>query len=243
MRTPATFHLWSSIGKKLLTGLPGLLLILFIIMHLAGNLTILAGKDTFNGYAHRLEAFGPVLLVLEIAIVALFAVHAVIGINVWLDKRRARPLRNTVVESKGPPSRQPLSALSMILTGAGLLVFLVIHLLQFRFGPGEADGYVTTLGGEPARDLHRLVVKEFHELPDVIAYVVAMVLLGFHLRHGFWSAFQSLGMLNPRLRPLAYAAGIVVGAVFAFGFLFLPIWIYLFVPEPGVSGLAMMGQP
>ncbi|HVO24025.1 MAG TPA: succinate dehydrogenase cytochrome b subunit, partial [Candidatus Margulisiibacteriota bacterium] len=205
---PARFHFWSSIGKKLLTGITGVGLMVFLVLHLVGNLNLLIGKDAFNGYTHKLESLGELLVVVELGLLAVFVLHIVSAVSVWVNNRSARAVHNSIVHTKGAPSRQTLASRSMIVTGAVLLVFTVLHVLQFRFGPSVREGYVTTLGNEQVRDLYRLVVEKFKQLPFVIAYMAAMVVVGVHLRHGFWSAFQSLGALNPRLRSLAFSAGV-----------------------------------
>jgi succinate dehydrogenase cytochrome b subunit len=238
----ARFHLWSSTGKKLLTGLTGAGLMAFLVLHLAGNLTLLFGKDAFNGYTHKLEGLGELVIVVELGLLALFLVHIVSAVSVWRLNRSARDVRNSVVHSKGAPSRQTLSSRSMIITGAVLLVFTVLHVLQFRFGPSVREGYVTSLGNEQVRDLYRLVLEKFKQLPFVCAYMAVMVVVGIHLRHGFWSAFQSLGVLTPRLRSLAFSGGAVVAVLMAFGFFILPIYIYLFGALPG-AGLALAPHP
>jgi len=235
----ARFHLWSSIGKKLLTGLTGVGLIGFVIAHVAGNLTLLVGGPAFNEYAQKLHNLGPLLIVAELGLVGLFLLHAVSAVTVWWDGRQARADRNTVVASKGPPSKQTFASRTMIITGSILLVFVVLHVVHFRFGPGMAEGYVTTVKGEQARDLYRLVVETFKQPVPVIAYMAVMLLLGFHLRHGVWSAFQSLGALTPGLRGFAFGAALVVAVVVAFGFLVIPPYIYLFAPATA-GGLAMV---
>lgn len=231
MQSPR-FHLWSSIGKKLLTGLTGIGLMGFLVLHLVGNLNLLLGKDAFNGYTHTLESLGELLVVAELGLLAVFLVHIASAVTVWKANRGARAVRNSVVRSKGAPSRQTTSSRSMIITGAILFIFVVLHVWQFRFGPSVPEGYVTSLANEQVRDLHRLVVEKFKQLPFVVGYMAAMVVLGLHLRHGFWSAFQSLGMLNQRLRTLAFSAGVFVAAILAFGFFILPIYIYLFAAVP-----------
>ncbi len=241
MSTPR-FRLSSSIGKKLLNGLTGVLLLLFIVAHLAGNLTIFAGKDALNGYAHLTHQLGAMLIVIELALGALFLAHAASAIAVWRAGRRARTRTNAEVASKGGPSRQTLASRSMIVTGLVLLAFLVVHLWQFRFGPGVAQGYVADLHGERVWDLHRIVVETFKKPLWVAVYVAVMALLGLHLRHGFWSAFQSLGVLNPRLRSLAFSVALGFALVVAATFLVLPIYVYLFAPVPAAAGLALV-QP
>ncbi len=240
MDTPR-FRLASSLGKKLLNGATGVLLLLFIVGHLLGNLTIFAGKDALNGYAATTHSLGGLLIAVELALGAVFLVHAVSAILVWRDNRRARSVRYSVMRSQGGSSKQTLASRSMIVTGLVLLVFLIIHLWQFRFGPGEAQGYVATLDGRQVWDLHRIVVETFKQPVWVAFYMAVMVLLGFHLRHGFWSAFQSIGALNPRLRPIAFSAGVVFAVVIAVGFFVLPLFVYLYVPEP-TAGVALV-QP
>jgi succinate dehydrogenase / fumarate reductase cytochrome b subunit len=139
--------------------------------------------------------------------------------------------------SKGAASKQTVSSRTMIVTGLVLLVFLVIHLKQFRFGPD----YHTSLPGHlgDVWDLYRIVFETFQQPVWVIFYVVVMVLLGFHLRHGFWSAFQSIGALNPKLRPLAFSLGVVFALIIAVGFLVLPIFVYYVAPGHA-AGIAML---
>lgn len=232
-----SFEWRSSVGKKLLNGLTGLLAMGFLVSHLLGNLTLLAGPEAFNGYSERLRHLGPLLTAAELGLLALFVVHAVSAIRVYLDKRSARSVGYTLSRSKGAPSRQGLSSRSMIVTGLVLLAFLVWHVIQFRFGPS----YPLGLGGEEGgRDLYRLVYEVFQNPFWVAVYVGCMALLGLHLRHGFWSAFQSLGALDRRLLPTAYAAGAVFAVVLAVGFLILPVYMMLFAPEPLATGLAMV---
>lgn len=238
MSTPR-FQLRSSVGKKLLNGLTGVLLLLFIVAHLAGNLTIFVGKDALNAYAAATHSLGALLIVAELGLVVLFLAHAVSAISVWLDNRRARKSGYVMKKSKGAASKQTLASRTMIVTGIVLLVFLVVHLWQFRFGPA----YMTTLPGHEGEvwDLHRIVVETFKQPVWVAIYVAVMVLLGFHLRHGFWSAFQSIGALNPKVRPIAFSAGLVFALVIAIGFLLLPVFVYL-SPDPN-AGVASLVKP
>ena len=114
----------------------------------------------------------------------------------------------------------------MIITGIILAVFITYHVITFKYGPGVSDGYVTNINGVEMRDLYRLVVESFQNVYIMLGYVICMILLGFHLRHGFWSAFQSLGVQHKRLVPLIYGVGILLAFVLAIGFLFIPIYIY-----------------
>lgn len=218
---------WSSVAKKLLNAITGIGLVIFVILHLAGNLTLLSpNPDTFNAYAHSLTELGFLLYAAEIGLLLLFLLHIVSALSVWVQNRSARSGRYLVHASRGKPSRRSISSMTMIYTGLILLAFVVWHVVTFRFGPGISEGYVTYINGEEVRDLHRLVVEFFSNPVNVLLYVGVMILLGFHLRHGFWSAFQSLGVNHPKYSPFIYALGIVAAFVLAIGFLILPVWLY-----------------
>jgi succinate dehydrogenase cytochrome b subunit len=222
----------SSVARKFLTGLSGFLLILFLVVHLGGNLTLLVGRDLFNNYTHHVESLGVLLYVVEIGLLAVFLAHIATAIGVQLEKRRARPTGYAVRRSKGGPSRQTLASRSMIVTGLVLLVFVPLHVWMFKFNQGHASSTMM-LNGKEVRDLYSIVVAAFKNPLIAWGYVAVMFLLGFHLRHGFWSSLQSLGALSPRMLPVFYGLGILVALLLAGGFLVLPLWIHYVVPLPG----------
>jgi len=218
---------WSSVGKKVIDALTGLALVAFVVFHLIGNLSLLRGDPgPFNHYAHFWESLGIFLYLIELGLIAVFLFHTVLGVAVWLDKRKARPQKYKQSADAGSPSKKTWSSKNMIISGLVLFVFTIVHLKNFKYGPGLAEKYIYMADGQPIRDLYRLVIESFHNEVYVIGYTVAMILLGFHLRHGFWSAFQSLGVQHPRLVPLIYAVGILIAIVLAAGFILLPVYIY-----------------
>jgi len=220
--------LTSQVGRKILTGITGVLLVLFIIGHLSGNLTLLSNDPlVFNTYAKFLHSFGTLVYVVEVALALVILLHAYIGIAIAIRKRKARAAGYEVYKSKGGASKQSISSRTMVYTGIILLVFLVIHIVQFRFGAGVHEGYAVTIKGDESRDLYRLVYETFQNLGWVIFYVAVMLLLGFHLRHGVWSALQSLGAMKPRYSKVIYGIALLLGLVLAVGFLILPIYIFL----------------
>jgi succinate dehydrogenase / fumarate reductase cytochrome b subunit len=229
----------SSVGKKLVSGFTGLLLSGFVLAHLIGNLLLLVGRDAFNEYAYFLEHMGHgfVIYVMEAGLIAVFLFHAVSGVQVALDRRRARSTRYEKTASAGGASRQTLASRSMIVTGIVLFLFVPLHVAMFKFGVGTESIRMTAVDGVPFRDLYQLVVDWFKSTPTVAAYVAVMLLLGTHLRHGFWSAFQSLGAANPRYMPLIYGTGLAFAAAIAFGFLFIPVYVYLFVDPTAVGAM------
>jgi succinate dehydrogenase / fumarate reductase cytochrome b subunit len=234
--------LTSQVGRKILTGITGVLLVLYLIAHLSGNLSLLSpDHNAFNKYGAFLHGFGGLFYFIEISLGLVILIHAYIGIAIAMRKARARKEGYEVHRSKGGPSKQSLSSRTMIITGMVLLTFIVIHVAQFRFGPGPAQGYsvmvdqtpttvngqTVMVGGHELHDLRRITFETFQHVGWVIFYVGVMLLLAFHLRHGIWSALQSLGAMRPRYTPVIYSLALVLALLLAIGFLFLPIWIYL----------------
>ena len=218
----------STLGRKYLMGASGLGLVLFVIVHLLGNLTLYAHSgDPINTYAARLEGLGVGLIVLELGLVGMIILHIVTAFQVTYSSKVARPIDYSSAKSKNGPSKNNLSSRNMIWTGVVLLVFLVIHIKQFKYGSSVDEGYTATVNGVMVRDLYRLVVETFVQLKWTAFYVACMLFLGIHLRHGFWSAFQSLGIINPRWSKPIYATGLILALLLSFGFLFIPIYIYV----------------
>ncbi len=220
--------LLSPVGRKVLTGVTGIGLVGFVIAHMVGNLTYLSpDPNAYNAYAYKLMSLGWIFYSIEILLALCFVLHAIVGITIQVRRRKARPVGYKAYKSAGNPSRAGYSARSMIVTGLILLGFLVLHLISFKYGPGEAQGYVATLeGGEVVRDLRRLMTEKFQEPLYAFGYPIIMLLLGMHMRHGVWSALQSLGMMSRRLSPYIYTLAAVLGVLVAVGFLFVPLYIY-----------------
>jgi succinate dehydrogenase / fumarate reductase cytochrome b subunit len=221
----------SSVFKKFVMGLTGLALVGFTITHLTGNL-LLYRKDGsyFNAYAEKLASFGALLYVAEAGLLAFFVFHAVTGIRLAFAGKAAKGSKYAVARSKGGNSKWGLASNNMAITGTILLVFLVWHILHFKYGPGVAQGYTTQIPGieGEVRDLHRLVYEEFKEPFDAAAYSVVMIILAFHLRHGVWSALQSLGLTRENNSRTLYAILSALGILLGVGFLTIPVYIYFF---------------
>ena len=212
----------SPIGKKIITGITGLGLSLFVLVHLAGNLTLFAGSQAYNQLAHSIDSLGILLYVIEIILLALVVFHAVVGITIRLNSLKARPVGYSQIKSVCEPSKQSLTSRSMLITGIVLLGFLILHLATFKFGAS----YPTVINGVEMRDLSSLVIEKFHHPLYAFGYGGVMIMLGVHLRHGFWSAWQSIGVLNSQLSPLVYAIALIFALLIAIGFIFLPLSIY-----------------
>lgn len=215
--------IWSSVGKKLVMAVTGLAMVIFLIEHMTGNLLLYStNPDAYNSFSHFLISLGWLLIAAELVLVAFLLFHVVSGISVALGKRKARPVGYDKKSNAGGPSKKTVSSSTMIYSGILIFVFIAIHLKTFKYGPH----YTTVVDGKEIRDLHRLVMEVFQNPVYVAWYIVALALMGLHLRHGFWSAFQSLGVHHPRFTPVIYTLGIVTALVITIGFLGIPIWIY-----------------
>ncbi len=224
---PFTKAALSSVGKKIFMAFTGLFLVFFLVVHLAGNLALYAqDAELFNRYSHFLTSVKEILYPFEFVFLVFILYHIVTAVSITLGKWRARPQGYKIKKDLGPPSRKTLSSTTMIYTGSLILIFLVIHLATFKWGTEYSVSYH---GEPPIRDLYRLVVEKFKNPYYSGFYVIVMALLGFHLRHGFWSAFQSLGLNHPRYNGLIRFVGVLIAIVLAMGFLFIPVYIYFFV--------------
>jgi succinate dehydrogenase / fumarate reductase cytochrome b subunit len=221
-----TKPLKSTVGRKFIMAVSGIFLMLFLIVHLGGNLTMFVGADLFNSYAHHLESLGPLLYVAEAGLLAIFLFHVVTAFQVNAEKRHARPDRYAVIASKGGASKTTIASKSMIYTGVILLLFIPIHIWMFKFNAGK-DFQTTLVHGKEIKDLFSPVAEAFKNPFVAFGYAGVMLLLGLHLRHGFWSALQSLGAMSPKCSTLVYAGGLLFALLLAGGFFLLPIYFFI----------------
>jgi succinate dehydrogenase / fumarate reductase, cytochrome b subunit len=210
----------SSVGTKLVLGVTGLLLFAYLVVHLLGNLMVFAGQETFNHYAHALAA-NPLVVPAEIALLLLFALHIFKAVTMWTGNQRARPVSYRKKSWAGHTSRKSVASTTMLWTGLAILIFVVIHVAHIKYGAWYE------IGDPPVRDLYRTEVEVFSSPLWVAAYVVSMVLVGFHLRHGFSSAFQSLGVDHPLYTKRLIVLGTTIAILIAGGFAVIPLWVYL----------------
>lgn len=221
------FRAWSTLGRKIITGITAMGLVIFITEHLIGNLLLLSPNPIYyNTYAYDLMSWGVFLYIIEIGLLLFFLFHIAAGTAVYLRKRQARPNKYVKYQSTGGSSRQTISSRTMIWTGILLLIFIVFHLITFKYNPSLATKYAIMINGHHAHDFYHLVYHTFANPWITLWYAIIMVLLGYHLRHGFWSMFQSLGAMKPGMTPVIYSIGVIIAIIIAFGFLIIPIWIH-----------------
>jgi succinate dehydrogenase / fumarate reductase cytochrome b subunit len=210
----------SSIGKKLVVGLSGLALCGFLVVHLAGNLLIFQ-KDgvAFNNYAKTLTS-NPLIIPMELGLTALFLAHIAMAIRITRENRIARPVRYEFEASQGG---RTVASSTMIYTGLFVLLFLIVHLADFRFGPKHAIDAAT---GKEVMKLHELVMADFGNALRSLFYAVASCIVGVHVSHGLQSAFRTLGLVHPRYTPWVDKLSALFGGVMAIGFGSIPLWAF-----------------
>jgi succinate dehydrogenase / fumarate reductase cytochrome b subunit len=192
----------SSIGKKSIMAASGLLLTLFICTHLLGNSISFLGREAFNSYAERLHSLGVLIYLFELGLLTLFLIHILTGVILYFENLGARPSRYSVDTSEGGRS---LGSRTMPYTGVIILVFIIVHLINFHF----TDKSVLIAD----------LVRELLSKPGLaFFYIFSLVALALHLSHGFWSLFQSIGFNHEKYNQLllkgALAFSILVGIVF-----------------------------
>ncbi len=202
----------SSVGKKLVMAFTGLCFVLFIIVHLFGNLTIFLGKESFLSYVEDLHRSHKYLIPLAEVFLLIFGLlHIVFGLVLYIQNLKARPISYNLRKNAGG---RTVGSGTMPYTGLFLLIFISLHLVRFRFVEKITQNDFTIL------------INTFNNLGYVIFYILAMVALGLHLSHGIWSSFQTFGVNHPKYNGLIEKGGILLSILFAVGFASIPIYIF-----------------
>jgi succinate dehydrogenase / fumarate reductase cytochrome b subunit len=229
----------SSLGAKYVMAVTGLLLIGFVLAHMAGNLQIFLGKRALNDYARHLEELGGLLWAARLGLLLIFALHVALGLRLAYWRRHARPAPYVYEDTM----QASWASRHMLLTGLVVFAFVVYHLLHFTFGVTDPEHFKRNtlkvpeaeypLEGVVARepvmqkeyDVAKMVVDGFRNAWVSLAYVLAQIVLGLHLWHGGGSWLQSLGWNRRRSAWLVNAVGPVVAAVVVVGNCSIPLAI------------------
>jgi len=212
----------NSIGRKAVMAITGLLMVLFVVGHLLGNLSIFAGANGINTYAEKLHGLPVVVWATRVVMLAAVLFHLVISIQITLENNQATPSKYAVDRSL----RATFAGKNMIWTGLLLGAFIVFHLFHFtiRSIPGMEIVQVQEISGR--FDVFAMVAGAFGKAFTAVVYVVAMVSLFLHLSHGVQSTFQSLGLNNPKTMPGFVKFGTVLSVIFLLGYGSIPVAIF-----------------
>ena len=202
----------TSVGKKQLMAVTGFLFLLFLTAHLLGNLSVYGGPASFVSYAEHLHALGKLLLAAEIGMAVALIIHVTTAVFLFFENRRARPVRYEV--DKGGGGRT-LSSQIMPYTGLLILGFIGVHLATFSHH----------IVDQTTRNIFQIAAAVFSNPIYLAIYVIGVLLVTFHVRHGLWSAFQTVGANHPKYMPFIQKLSIVFAVIVAIGFGSLPFVI------------------
>ena len=205
----------STIGKKVLVAITGILFCLFLLFHLVNNLVIYTGEENFNYLVSSLEKIKPLIRLLEVVLLTILVVH--ISNSVYLSIQSKKSGNQTSL-SNVKKSNAPLSSRTMLFTGSVLFIFIVVHLSTFWFNfqlTDDHDAYYNMVTNSAIG---------FGNIFITILYLVAMVILGFHLKHGFSSAIQTLGIKDTSIGKVVSTIGVVFWLFIPAGFFSIAFW-------------------
>lgn len=211
----------SSIGAKFLMAVTGVLLLLFLFGHLAGNLLVFSGREALNGYAQWLRSHPGLVWGARIGLLAIFSLHIALALRLWSENRDARTVayRHPATVVASAASR------TMILTGLLVLAFVVYHLLHFTLHVIKTGAMGTTAEGHV--DVYNMVVAGFRHPVIAFSYFAAIAILGIHLWHAIGSAFQTLGWNHPAWNPVGRFLSVGIPIVVFLGYASIPLFIWL----------------
>lgn len=206
----------STVGKKIVMGATGLIMVAFLIGHMAGNLQVFIGAQRLNAYSAFLHSLGELLWIVRGVLLVSLVLHVVAAVQLIRIDRAARP----VAYAKHETQAATVASRTMRWGGLVLAIFIVLHLLHFTTG---------TLRPAPFShgDVYGNVIGSFM-VPWVSAlYIAAMVAVGLHLYHGTWSVFRTLGVAPPSARPLQHKISLVLAVILWLGFTIVPVGVLL----------------
>ncbi len=212
----------SSIGKKQIVAVTGLMLILFIVGHLAGNLIFYLGPEAFNKYAKKLSDLRPGFYVVEFGLLVVFVVHMTLTASIVLENIKSRTVNYNVKKSS---NQRSLSTRLMPFTGTILIAFVVWHLLDFTFTDKHGDASVLQDG--MSYGLYGVVYNAFTDPIHSGLYIIAMFSLGFHLNHGIQSFAQTFGFSSPTYTPLIKNISQWTAIVITLSFSSIPVYVLI----------------
>lgn len=209
----------SSIGKKIIMAITGLSLLFFLVIHLINNLLLFAGPEVFNKNVEQLESIKPIIRVVEVVLLLIFALHIYNALKLYFENKKAKPLKYAVDASS---QNSTFYSRYMTVSGIIILVFLIIHLATF-WKTFNFDAHKL----EVEFPFYTIVQDAFANPIISIFYIVVMIFLGIHLNHAFQSAFQTFGLRNKKFTWVIEKFGTLIAIVITIGFASIPVIFYI----------------
>ena len=194
----------------------GVLLAFFLVAHLVGNLMLFGGKDMFNNYVVSLTAMKPLVRVAEVILTLIFVGHILSGIRVSLENKKAKPRSYKIAPGNVTAN---FYSRTMAISGSIIFIFLVFHLQTFWWNFQNMHGRNS--------DFYEVVVNSkigFNNPLVATFYILALILLALHLRHGFQSAFQTFGLSDSRYKGIVEKTSILFWLIIPLGFISIPLY-------------------
>lgn len=210
----------SSVGRKIIMAVTGIVLVGFVCVHLLGNSSMFVGADAINAYAQKLHSLGPFVWVFRLVMLVAFALHIAFGIQLTLENKAATPEANVQVKRL----KTGFGAETMIVSGLVMLAFVIYHLLQFTVQVPGMGVYEMNEATQMV-NVYTMVVAGFKSVLPVIIYLAGMFFLFLHVSHGFQSLFQTLGLCNDKSLPVTGMVSKLVGFVLLLGYIAIPLSI------------------
>lgn len=206
----------STIGKKVIVAVTGLILVLFLIAHVGGNLLYFAGRERINAYSAFLHDSPAMLWGARIVLLVSVIAHIVVTLRLAKLRREARPIGY----QGGKSTITNYATRTMILSGPLVAAFVVYHILHFTTGTAHPDPF-------KAGDVHANVTLSFSNPVIAGVYIVAMVLLLGHLFHGIWSMLQTIGLRHPKYDTLVRRVSVLLALIIVVGFMSIPVYVLM----------------
>lgn len=218
----------SSVGRKMVVAITGVILILFVVGHLLGNLQIYLGPEWINAYAQHLRDLGPLLWLIRAFLLVSVVLHIYFTILLAIENKRARPeaYRDRSYVKASWASRH------MVVSGLIVLAFIVYHLAHFTFRATDSRFALLKPDVHGHYDVFSMMVYGFQNVYVSAFYIVGLFLLTLHLTHGSSSFFQSLGFNNERLAPKLAAGGRIFAWLIFVGYSSIPVAVLLGFIKP-----------
>ena len=208
--------LWSStIGKKAVMAVTGLIMVAYLITHVAANLTVFQGPATINAYSAFLHGTGGALWVARLVLIAALVLHVIAAVQLTARRQAARPV---AYAGGREPQVSTFASRTIRWGGVLILIFIVYHILHFTLGTVHSS----FIEGDPFHN----VTTGFGNVLVVLFYELALIAVGLHLYHGVWSSGRTLGVSPPSPRPLKRQLALALALIIWAGFAVIPIAVY-----------------
>jgi succinate dehydrogenase / fumarate reductase cytochrome b subunit len=215
----------STIGKKVIMSLTGLFLITFLIVHVSGNTLLFRndGGEAFNLYAQFMTT-NPLVTIASVILYSGIILHVIYALILTIRNKSARPVGYAVAH---PNQNSSWKSRNMGILGTIVLIFMIIHMRSFWYEMRFGELPTVSIDGVEVKDLYSIVAAAFSQWWYVLIYVLAMIGLGYHLAHGFWSAFQTLGLQHKKYSPFIKKAGLAFAIAVPLLFASMPIYFFI----------------